>query len=84
MVGNTRRLKGKSTVSVAQYMKTFNIGDSVVITPRAKFIGLPHMRYAGRHGKVIEKRGKSYIVIVGDFKATKKLVVSPIHLTLNA
>lgn len=84
LCGKTRRLKGKSTVSVAAFMRTFNVGDKVVITPRAKFIGLPHLRYSGRHGKVIEKRGKSYVVLVGDMKSTKKVVVSPIHLTLNA
>ncbi len=80
----TRRLKGKSTVTVAEYVRTFNVGDKVVVRPKAKWIGLPHLRYSNRHGIVVEKRGKSYVVAVRDYKKTKKLIVSPIHLALGA
>jgi len=82
MSGRTRKLKGKSIVSVAKYMTEFNLGDKVVITPRAKNIGLPHLRYANRHGIVMEKRGTSYVVEVKDLKTKKLVVVSPIHLTM--
>ncbi len=80
----TRRLKGKSTVTVAEYVKTFKVGDKVVIKPKAKWIGMPHLRYSNRHGFVVEKRGKSYVVEVKDYSKTKKVVVSPIHLVLSA
>jgi ribosomal protein L21E len=79
----TRRLKGKSIVTVAEYVKTFKVGDKVVIIPKAKFIGMPHLRYSNRHGLIIEKRGKSYVVEVKDYSTTKKIVVSPIHLRLS-
>lgn len=79
----TRRLKGKSTVTVAEYVKTFKVGDRVVIKPKAKWIGLPHLRYSNRHGLVVEKRGKSYVVEVKDYSTTKRIIVSPIHLALG-
>ena len=82
--GRTRQLKGKSTVSVAQFVRTFNLGDKVVITPKAKWIGLPHLRYSNRHGIIIERRGKSYVVEVADYKKKKKIIVSPIHLKLGS
>ena len=69
-------------VSVAHMVRTFNVGDKVIIIPRAKFIGLPHLRYSNRHGVVTEKRGKSYLVKVGDMGSTKTVIVGPVHLKL--
>jgi ribosomal protein L21E len=80
----TRKLKGKSVTSVAQLVRTFNVGDNVVIAPRAKFEGLPHLRYASRHGIIREKRGKSYVVEVGDCDKTKRVIVGPVHLKLSS
>lgn len=83
--GRTRKLKGRSRVSVAQFVRTFKVGDRVIIAPKAKWIGLPHLRYSNRHGTVVERRGKSYVVKVGDYgKSTKTIIVSPIHLKLAA
>jgi large subunit ribosomal protein L21e len=76
-------LRGKGKVSVAKAMATFNIGDKVVITPRALRSGMPHMRYANRHGKIVEKRGKAYLVEVADMNSTKKLIVGTVHLQLS-
>lgn len=82
MSRRTRVLRGKSRVSVAQMVRTFNVGDKVIIAPKAKFEGLPHLRYANRHGIIVEKRGKGYIVKVADFNATKSIVVGSVHLKL--
>lgn len=76
----TRKLAGKTGITVAQLVKTFSVGDKVIISPKAKFEGLPHLRYSSRHGVVREKRGKSYVVEVGDFNKRKLIVVGPVHL----
>ncbi|MFN7991597.1 MAG: 50S ribosomal protein L21e [Candidatus Micrarchaeia archaeon] len=78
----TRRLKGKSVASVAQLVRTFKVGDKVIIDPKAIFIGMPHLRYASRHGVITEKRGKSYMVEVGDFNKKKSVICGPVHLKL--
>ncbi len=80
----TRKLKGKSVVSVAQLVRTFNVGDKVIIDPKAKFIGMPHLRYASRHGVIKEKRGKSYMVEVGDFNKKKSIICGSVHLKLSS
>jgi|PlaIllAssembly_1097288.scaffolds.fasta_scaffold2526319_1 large subunit ribosomal protein L21e len=80
--GRTRKLKGKSIVTVAQAVRTFNVGDKVVITPKAKWDGMPHLRYSGKQGKILEKRGKAYIVEVRDFSVKKSIIVGPIHLKM--
>ncbi len=77
-------LRGKGKVSVAKAVATFNVGDKVVITPKAIRSGLPHMRYANRHGKIVEKRGKAYLVEVADMNATKRIIVGTVHLQLSA
>ena len=78
----TRKLAGKTGITVAQLVKTFNVGDKVIVSPKAKFEGLPHLRYSSRHGVVRERRGKSYVVEVGDFKMRKQIIVGPVHLRL--
>lgn len=78
----TRKLKGKSVVSVSKRVQTFKLGDNVIISPVAIYKGMPHLRYTGKHGTIIEKRGKGYVVKVGDFNATKEIVVGAVHLKL--
>lgn len=80
--GRTRKLRGKGRVSVAKTVRIFNVGDKVVITPKAIRSGMPNLRYANRHGIIKEKRGRSYIVEVADMSAIKTLVVGPVHLEL--
>jgi large subunit ribosomal protein L21e len=41
---------------------------------------MPHPRYKGRIGKIIGKRGKSYIVEITDGNKVKKLISRPEHL----
>lgn len=78
----TRKLKGKSTVTVTEYVRTFNVGDKVIISPKAKWIGMPHLRYTGKQGVVTEKRGRGYVVEVSDYSKKKAIVTSSIHLKL--
>lgn len=78
----TRKLKGKARVTVAEQVKTFNVGDKVVIKPKARSRGMPALRYAGRHGKVVKRRGMSYLVEIRDGGKKKELIAGPIHLQL--
>ncbi len=80
--GRTRNLKGKSVVTVAGMVRTFNVGDKVVITPKARWDGMPHLRYSGKQGTILERRGKAYVVEVKDFAVKKSIIVGPIHLKM--
>ncbi|MBU0591072.1 50S ribosomal protein L21e [Candidatus Micrarchaeota archaeon] len=80
--GNTRRLRGKSKVSVARAVRTFEVGNKVVIYPRSSANGRPHMRYINRHGIIIQTRGKAYIVKIKDGNKMKDLIVGSVHLKL--
>jgi large subunit ribosomal protein L21e len=84
-VGTRRKLsKGpreRGKISIGFFLQKFNIGDAVIIKPEPAYHkGMPYKRFFGKYAKVVEKRGKSYLVEVSDGKAKKKLICSPIHL----
>jgi large subunit ribosomal protein L21e len=73
------RERGKLRLSKLLY--EYQSGNPVVIKidPSVQK-GMPHRRYHGRVGVVIDKRGQSYIVSVTQGDATKEIIVRPEHL----
>jgi len=83
LVGKTRtmaRHRKPSKLRVRDLVKSFNIGDSVVVLQSGNMSNAPHMRYRGRTGKVLEKRGSAYVIELRMFDSWKKLVVPAVHL----
>ena len=76
------RLLGLSTerLTVNKLMKTFAIGDDVVLNLQSRYEGMPHPRYRGRHGKVMSTRGRAYIVRIRDGRMLKDLTITSMHL----
>ncbi|MCL5430405.1 MAG: hypothetical protein M1504_02925 [Candidatus Marsarchaeota archaeon] len=82
-VGKTRHLARHhkpSTLSVNAYVKSFEVGDKVAIVPKGNFRNIPHPRYRGRIGTVIERRGSSYVVSVKIMSAKRQVIVPAVHL----
>jgi large subunit ribosomal protein L21e len=82
-VGRTRHLARHhkpSTLSVATFIKKFKEGDHVAIVPKGNFRNIPHPRYRGKVGTVLEKRGDAYVVEVKIMSAYRKLTVPAVHL----
>jgi len=67
--------------AITKFLQEFKRGQSVMISlePSSQ-LGMPHSRYAGRVGKIKDKRGKSYIVEIIDGNKVKKLISRPEHL----
>jgi large subunit ribosomal protein L21e len=42
--------------------------------------GMPHRRYHGRVGTILNKRGRSYVVSVSQGDAVREIIVRPEHL----
>jgi large subunit ribosomal protein L21e len=42
--------------------------------------GMPHRRYHGRVGTILNKRGRSYVVSVSQGDAIREIIVRPEHL----
>ncbi len=83
-IGRTRNLarhNKPSTLSITNLIKRFKIGDKVVIQQKSNFRNIPHPRYKGRVGTVIEKRGDSYVVELAVSKSiNRKIIVPQMHL----
>ncbi len=76
-----RRLKKKEILTIRRILQTFKIGEKVVIKPEPSIQkGMPHRRFFGRVGKVIDKRGKAYILEVRDGRSFKQIISLPVHL----
>lgn len=73
------RERGK--IRISRLLCNYNPGDSVVIKidPSVQK-GMPHRRYHGKVGKIVGKRGRSYVVSVTQGDAVKEIIVRPEHL----
>lgn len=76
------RIRGKARgVPPSQILKSFEIGEKAVIkiSPSIQK-GMPHPRFYGKLGTVVEKRGRCYVLEVMDGEKMKMLVAAPVHL----
>ncbi len=62
-------------------LRQYAVGEKVaiVINPSVHK-GMPHRRFHGKVGEVVEKRGRAYVVKVRDGGKEKFLTVRPEHL----
>lgn len=69
--------------TLAKFLQEFKPGDKIVVVlePSSQR-GLPHVRFYGRNGRVIEKRGRSYVVMVKEMNKEKELTIAPEHMKL--
>ncbi|MFQ5975622.1 MAG: 50S ribosomal protein L21e [Candidatus Hydrothermarchaeales archaeon] len=76
-----RRVREKGVLPVTKLVQKFETGDRVhiKIEPSVQK-GQPHPKFHGKTGKVIEKRGRSYLIEVYDKNAKKILISKPVHL----
>ncbi|MEM2117399.1 MAG: 50S ribosomal protein L21e [Candidatus Bathyarchaeia archaeon] len=73
------RERGKTKLS--KLLHNYPSGSSVVIKidPSVQK-GMPHRRYHGKVGTIVDKRGRSYVVSVMQGDAVKEIIVRPEHL----
>ena len=68
-------------VTITRTLKKLKIGSNVVVKLEPSVQkGMPHPRYHGVMGKIIEKRGKSYLLSIKDHNKEKTLISMPEHI----
>jgi len=73
-----RKLK---RVAVNEFVKKFEIGDKVIIDIESSSSkGMPFRRFQGLYGKVIDKRGRAYLIEIKDGNKLKTIIANPEHL----
>lgn len=78
----TRQKLSGGRFSIAEALQEFKAGDMVRIRINpAVHKGMPHPRFQAAAGKVVEKRGRSFMVEVKMGNATKTVSAKPEHLT---
>lgn len=76
-----RKLRQKVRPSITKFLQEFRKGQKVIILPEpSSHRGMPHPRFKGKTGKIIEKRGRSYLVEILDGNKVKKIIARPEHL----
>jgi len=82
MRGTRKKLRLGEKPSITKFLQKFAPGDAVHIhfTTSEK---IQHPRFQGATGKVIEKRGRAYVVQIRDGSVLKNLFVRPEHLKLQ-
>ncbi len=82
----TRRLlkkepRERGKIRLSKLLHEYEAGSHVVIMIDSSVQkGMPHKRFHGRVGTVIEKRGRSYVVSISQGDAVKEIVVRPEHI----
>jgi len=67
--------------AITKFLQEFDVGQNVVITLEpSSHRGMPFPRFKGKCGKIVEKRGKSYIVEIIEGGKVKKIISRPEHL----
>ena len=72
------RQKGK--LSLSRFFQQFKQGDFVAVAKEHSVPFFYSDRLQGRTGRVIEKRGSSYLVEIADLGKPKRYLIKPIHL----
>ena len=76
------RERGKTGLS--RILHEYKQGEKVVVKIDSSIHkGMPHRRYHGKIGVIVDKRGRAYIVDVTQGKAVKEIIVRPEHLKLH-
>jgi len=73
------RERGKPKIS--KILHEYIIGNQVIIKMDSSVQkSMPHKRFHGKIGLIIEKRGRGYVVSVPQGEATKTIIVRTEHL----
>jgi large subunit ribosomal protein L21e len=77
----TKKPREKGRPKIGKLLIEYETGSQVIIKMDSSVQkSLPHKRFHGKIGKVVEKRGRGYMVSVSDGNAIKNIIVRSEHL----
>jgi large subunit ribosomal protein L21e len=77
----TKRVREKGKLGLSRLLAEYEVGDKVVINiDPAIHKGMPHKRFQGKVGTIVEKRGKAYVLDIPQRKTSKLVVAGPEHV----
>ena len=80
-----RKPRERGKTGLSKILHEYETGEKVVVKiDPSVHKGMPHRRYHGRIGVIVNKRGRSYVVNVTQGKAVKEIIVRPEHIVPHA
>ncbi len=77
----TKEPRERGKMRLSKLLQEYQPGTSVVVMIDSSVQkGMPHKRYHGKVGTIINKRGRSYVLRVPQGNAIKEIIVRPEHL----
>jgi large subunit ribosomal protein L21e len=77
----TKRVREKGKLPLSKLLTDYSVGDKVVINIDSGIHnGMPHKRYQGKVGTILEKRGKGLVVEIPEGNTSKVLMTLPPHI----
>jgi large subunit ribosomal protein L21e len=77
-----RRPRERGKTGLSKLLREYEPAEKVVIRlDPSVHKGMPHRRFHGHIGVIVDKRGKSYVVNVSQGNAIKEIIVRPEHIT---
>ena len=80
-----RKPRERGKTGLSKILHEYKPGEKVVVKiDPSVHKGMPHRRYHGKIGVIVNKRGRGYIVNVTQGRAVKEIIVRPEHLVPHA
>ena len=77
----TKRVREKGKLGLSRLLADYQVGDKVVINiDPGIHKGMPHKRFQGKVGTVVERRGKAYVLDIPQRKTSKLVIAGPEHV----
>jgi len=77
----TKEPRERGKLSLSKLLYEYKPGSQVVVKIEPSVHkGMPHRRYHGRVGTIVNKRGRSYVVSVSQGDAVRVIIARPEHL----
>jgi large subunit ribosomal protein L21e len=77
----TKGIREHGKLRLSKLLYEYKPGANVVIKiDSSVHKGMPHKRFHGRVGTILNKRGRSYVVSVSQGDALREIIVRPEHL----
>jgi large subunit ribosomal protein L21e len=82
MRGTRKKLAGGRRPGVTAYLKQFKEGDMVHINLLSSS-PIQHPHFDGKTGRIVERRGRNYVVEIREGSVLKKVFMRPEHLKIQ-
>jgi large subunit ribosomal protein L21e len=77
----TKRVREKGKLGLSRLLAEYEVGEKVVINiDPGIHKGMPHKRFQGKVGTVVERRGKAYVLDIPQRKTSKLVIAGPEHV----